>query len=138
MTEPNATDHAGMVELSAEACHEFLASNAVGRVAFSNEGAVVIFPVNYAWVDDTIVFRSAAGTKLSSMQGIAVAFEIDGIEPKTRSGWSVIVKGIGSVVEDTGEGARLSELGLIPWAEVTSDRTWVRILPEAISGRSLR
>lgn len=44
------------------------------------------------------------------------AFEIDGIDETSRTGWSVIVRGVTDEVTDPSEVRRLDGLGLEPWA----------------------
>ena len=55
------------------------------------DGVPAAFPVNFALLDDDIVFRTAPGTKLSAaLEGAVVGFEVDRIDPVFESGWSVL------------------------------------------------
>ena len=139
MNDPNPpTDHVGLEVLSNAQCDELLADNTIGRLAFVSDGDVVIFPVNYRYTNHTIVFRTADGTKLDvAANHQPVAFEIDGYDLESKTGWSVLVKGIARYVMEETEEAELSDLDLRPWAPLTRVRRWVRISPEEITGRKI-
>ena len=51
--------------------------------------------MNYIIDGDLIVFRTAPGEKFDSIPTRPVAFEVDGMERWSRSGWSVLVQGFG-------------------------------------------
>ena len=139
MNDPNPpTDHVGLEVLSNAQCDELLADNTIGRLAFVSDGDVVIFPVNYRYTNHTIVFRTADGTKLDvAANHQPVAFEIDGYDLESKTGWSVLVKGIARYVMEETEEAELADLDLRPWAPLTRVRRWVRISPEEITGRKI-
>lgn len=84
-------------------CLEILARNRLGRIAFFAGGQQEIFPVNYALKADTVVLRSAPGTKLSGAPGAQGTFEIDEYDPETGIGWSVVVHGEAQDVTDAGD-----------------------------------
>ena len=51
-------------------------------------------PVNYVVDQHSVLFRTDEGTKLdAASRGARVAFEVDGAEEATRTGWSVLVGG---------------------------------------------
>ena len=61
----------------------------------------VILPVRYAVIGETVVFRTAPGTKLTAaMRRSVVAFEADRWDPCGAWGWSVLVQGVASEVTD--------------------------------------
>lgn len=131
------TDHAGMEVLSHEDCVSRLSLDSVGRVAFLSDGEIQVFPVNYRFHDGAIVFRTAAGTKLSAAEfHKTVSFEIDGWNVEQQSGWSVVAKGLAKEVIDEETIADLETLGLRPWAGPGKNH-WVRIRPEEITGRKI-
>ncbi len=130
------TDHAGLETLPFEACLRLLASVPVGRVGFYSDGELVVLPVNHVLDGQDVVFRTAAGSKLSAAEGKnLVAFEADDYDPQTRSGWSVLVNGRAEVVYDEGEVQRLARLGLHPWVTAVARPFWIRIRPTSVSGR---
>lgn len=132
------TDHAGLQVLTPEECNERLDETEIGRVAFVSEGDVVILPVNYRFVNGTVVFQTTDGSKLDmAAERKTVAFEIDGFAPQQQTGWSVLVKGTAEYVMDEELEAEFRRLGLRPWAPYTKARRWVRILPDEITGRKI-
>jgi nitroimidazol reductase NimA-like FMN-containing flavoprotein (pyridoxamine 5'-phosphate oxidase superfamily) len=128
-----------MEVLTRSECDELLSTTSVGRVAFVSDGDLVILPVNFRLFEGTIVFRSSAGSKLEAAARWArVAFEVDGWDEESRTGWSVVVKGIAVEVMSESEAGRLAELDLRPWADAVDRRSWVRIRPDEITGRKIR
>jgi len=134
--EAIALDHAGLGVLTSDACFQLLDSVPVGRVAFLADGEVVVLPVTYATDGDSIVFRSAVGSKVSAA-GFrdSVSFQADSFDPVTRSGWSVLATGVAETVLDESETAALEKLGLEPWADVVERPFWIRIVPNSVTGR---
>ena len=92
-------------------CLGLLAGQQVGRLAIMDGDAPLILPLNYALVDETIVFETNDGSKLDASRGGPACFEIDGLDPEHRGGWSVVVRGhLHEVtVHDTPELDRLSD-----------------------------
>jgi uncharacterized protein len=128
-----------MHDLSREECLELLASNGVGRLAVSGKDAPVIRPVNYAFdqPSQSVVFRSAPGSKFFALlRENAAAFEVDGIDPTGRSGWSVIIVGATEEVTNPADVRRLDGLGIEPWAPGEKPH-WVRIRAWTVSGRRI-
>lgn len=114
-----------------------LASADVGRVAVSIGSLPAIFPVNYGFVDGSIVFRTAPGSKLAAASaGTVVAFEVDDYERAERSGWSVLVVGRSEVVRDLGTAFKVLTARIEPWAGGIRTSI-VRIRPELVSGRRI-
>ena len=78
--------------LDEDHCWDLLASAQVGRLATAVDRTPEIFPVNYAVDGESIVFRSAEGSKLLEIVlNDQVAFEADGWTDD--EGWSVICRG---------------------------------------------
>lgn len=127
----------GLELLEEKECFELLAQGLVGRVALSMRALPVVFPVNYVLDNSTIVFRTGPGLKLAAASdGVVVAFEVDDWDAPTRTGWSVLAIGVGSLLVDPAEIQRASSLGLSTWAE--GDRqALVKIPVEMISGRRI-
>lgn len=117
-------------------CARLLAAGTVGRVAVTVAAIPAIFPVHYAMLGRTVVFRTAPGTALqAALEDAVVAFEIDDVDAASQCGWSVLV--VGRVSELTGERrAEAMDLALAPWAAPGLDRV-VAIAPDMITGRRL-
>jgi nitroimidazol reductase NimA-like FMN-containing flavoprotein (pyridoxamine 5'-phosphate oxidase superfamily) len=135
MTYP--TDHAGLEVLPFDTCLALLASVPVGRIGLFAGGELVILPVNHLVDGQDVVFRTAAGSKLSAAEnGDLVAFEADSYDDLDRSGWSVVVNGLAEVIDDDAQISRLSSsLGLHPWSTAVEHPFWIRVRPVSVSGR---
>jgi nitroimidazol reductase NimA-like FMN-containing flavoprotein (pyridoxamine 5'-phosphate oxidase superfamily) len=127
----------GLELLPDEECWRLLRQGEVGRVGITMSALPMIFPVNYAVVDATILFRTSAGSKLDAAAREAiVAFEVDDFGRDDRSGWSVVAVGRSEVVRDPEITAEVLAAGLEPWAD--GDRTnLVRITPGFVTGRRI-
>jgi uncharacterized protein len=128
-----------MRDLSREECLELLGANGVGRLAVSGKDAPVIRPVNYAFdgPSQSVVFRTAPGSKFYALlRQNAAAFEVDGIDPENRTGWSVIIVGATEEVTSPSDVRRLDGLGLHQWAPGEKPH-WVRIRAWTVSGRRI-
>ncbi len=139
-TEPVAIDLVSrMGVISDERNIELLASTPIGRVGFVSDGVPLVLPVNFAWYEDTVVFRTLEGQKLAAAgAGQAVCFEVDEWDPTDRTGWSVVVRGVAREVTHWAEIEQLENIGLTPWAKDEWRRMWVRVEPTEITGRVLR
>src|SRR6059058_4222282 len=87
-----------MLELTREECLELLASHTFGRLAVARGADVpVIRPVNYVFDDraQAVAFRTARGSKFHALiRSASAAFEIDEVDQRTRTGCSVIIRGV--------------------------------------------
>lgn len=130
------TDHAGLEIVTFADCLRLLDTVPVGRVGFRAAGEVVILPVNFVVDGQDVIFRTGAGSKLSSVGGEnLVGFEADEYDARTHSGWSVVVSGLTEEVDDDEEIRRLADLGLQSWGRAADDPHWIRIRPTSITGR---
>jgi len=105
-------------EITANECLELLKTHHFGRIAVIVDGQPVIFPINYAVDHDAVVFRTNAGAKLSGAVMGRVAFEIDGTDEVARTGWSVVVQGVGSEITAALDhrSEQLRQLEVEPWS----------------------
>jgi nitroimidazol reductase NimA-like FMN-containing flavoprotein (pyridoxamine 5'-phosphate oxidase superfamily) len=121
--------------LDARACWALLASAKVGRLALVVGGAPEIFPVNHVVDHGSVVFRTAAGTKLAGIRSATrVAFEADGLDLDARVAWSVVVKGRAIRVAGRNQVLEAAALSIHPWHD-TPKNWFVRIQPDAVTGR---
>ena len=124
-------------ELTKQECFGLLAGQQLGRVVLVDDRGPLALPVNFVVDQHSVLFRTDAGTKLAvASRGARVAFEVNGIDAATRTGWSVLVRGEAVEVTDPAELARVRRLPLSPWAPGPKDR-YVRILPTALTGRRI-
>jgi anti-anti-sigma factor len=126
-------------DLPEQVCLRLLHDHHFGRLAVVVDGAPSIFPVNYNSDGPQVVIRTAPGTKLAGAQLHRVAFEIDGTDESSRTGWSVVVHGVGADISDVvdHDSVRLREMGADTWVPGPKP-SWLRIIPTDISGRRLR
>ncbi len=128
-----------MLLIPAEDCYRLLATQEIGRLGLNAEHYPLIFPVNYALDGTTLVIRTHAGTILGAAEHANVTFEVDEIDRRTRTGWSVLVRG---QAEEVGENhrseivARTHAAGVEPWAPGDKGH-WLRLIGHEISGRRI-
>ena len=122
----------GLEVLGEHECMELLASSGVGRVAVSVGALPAIIPVQYALIGGDVVFFAGERSKLRlGVRDAIVAFEVDHVDPVYHSGWSVMVTGIATDVEE----GSADDLWTIPrWAPGPEERL-VAISINQISGR---
>ena len=132
---------AGLVveDLTDAECRAFLDQSIVGRVGVTMNALPVVLPVNFVVHDDTVVFRSAPGTKLSeALRGAVVAFEVDDYDPNGDRGWSVLIRGRARVVADP---EVIGALRLLPLRYLSADGTddhFVQVTMTMVTGRRIR
>jgi nitroimidazol reductase NimA-like FMN-containing flavoprotein (pyridoxamine 5'-phosphate oxidase superfamily) len=128
-------DDEPFTELTLEECWELLRRHELGRLAFHLADEVHITPVNYAVDEDTLLFRTAAGSKLLAVvMNSDVAFEID--EHDEHTARSVILRGRAELLDEY-SAHRAENLPLRPWVENPKYNV-VEITPTEISGRRFR
>jgi len=121
------------ISLDTNKAWDLLAGQRLGRLAVKSDVGLDIFPINYAVDGETLVFRTAEGTKLSSLISYSlVCFEIDSWTEEV--GYSVIIKGHAAPITDPAEIARAEALRLKPWVP-TVKTIFVRIYVSEISAR---
>jgi nitroimidazol reductase NimA-like FMN-containing flavoprotein (pyridoxamine 5'-phosphate oxidase superfamily) len=121
-------------------CMDLLKTAQVGRLAVVVGHYPEVFPVNYRLDDSVVVFGTQVGTKLAAAHHHNVGFEVDWLDPHTRTGWSVLVLGMAEDVEGHRVDTlmrRTQAVGASPW--VGGDHLHlVRIIPASVTGRWLR
>jgi nitroimidazol reductase NimA-like FMN-containing flavoprotein (pyridoxamine 5'-phosphate oxidase superfamily) len=116
-----------------EECWDMLRANEFGRLAFHLAGEVHLTPINYAVDHDTLLFRTAEGSKLLGVEmNPDVAFEID--EFDEHHARSVVIRGVARHLGEDEE-HRAENVPLRPWVP-TLKYDVVEIRPTEISGRA--
>ena len=122
-----------MTEIEEDTCWGYLASQEVGRLATAKDGKPEIFPINYYVDGESVIFRSAEGSKMHHLAtNNNVVFEVDGWTD--NGGWSVVLKGSASVVPSGEEHDVVEALPLRPWVP-TVKTNFVRVTPTEVTGR---
>jgi len=126
-----------LVELGRQECLALLAAVPVGRVIFTDRAMPAAQPVNYLLDGEEILFRTANGSKLAAATRHAVVgFQVDEIDNRTRTGWSVLGVGEANEVVHPDRLAELADLLSDPWVD-DHDAHTISISLQIISGRRL-
>lgn len=138
--QSQSQDYRGMFrELSDQECYRLVTSATVGQVAFVASTGQQLLPVNFQFIDEVIYFQIDARSILAEMaEGLDdVAFSVGYREELLQKGWSVVISGRTSLVEDAAVIAEVRSVArLRPWAP--GDRSMVIALtPRNISGRKV-
>ncbi|AWK12382.1 pyridoxamine 5'-phosphate oxidase [Streptomyces spongiicola] len=128
----------GFRVLDRRECLRLLAEVPVGRVVYTRQALPAVLPVNFRLDADASVLMctSPASDLVRAVDGAVVAFEADEFDAATRSGWSVVVTGLATLVTDPAEHERLSRTGPRSWMPLR-DGVFVRIESEMVTGREL-
>jgi nitroimidazol reductase NimA-like FMN-containing flavoprotein (pyridoxamine 5'-phosphate oxidase superfamily) len=133
-------------ELTYAQCRELLGSGVLGRVAFRDSEGLSVIPVNYSIVNEAVIFRTSAYSTLAQIpqteshdggRGYDIAFEVDHLEPASRTGWSVLARGHAELVDDEDELAVIKRTwDPEPWAS-GSRPVYIRLRFKQLTGRRL-
>lgn len=122
--------------LSAEQCRDLLDTVTVGRVVFTAGGLPAVLPITYVVDGETVVIRTAEGSRLAKAADDAVlTFEADEVHPGTRTGWSVVVTGHARLERNPDEQARIGA-DLQPWVPGIKE-SFIRIPLTMVTGRRI-
>jgi len=128
------SDDAELVDLTTEECWDLLGQYDVGRLGVNVPGdGPLVVPVNYILDGHAVVFRSDPGTKIDALRIGPVSFQLDQINPASRTGWSVLLTGI--AYEATPE--EIGDLHIEPWAD-GEKALFVRLSPRTVTGRRIK
>ncbi|RYB92618.1 pyridoxamine 5'-phosphate oxidase family protein [Nocardioides glacieisoli] len=129
-------------DLSRDDCSRLLKAGVAGRVALGTPDGPHIIPVNYA-VDsydgqESVLVRTTAYSLLGTYgRDAQVCFEVDQFDHEQKRGWSVVVRGRASFVQDHEELDRMARSWQPrPWAEGQRHLV-VRIPWTEVTGRQL-
>ena len=120
---------AELFALDEATCLTLLRTQPVGRLVLGGDPPDVL-PVNFVVVDRSIVLRTADDGLVAARAGGTVMFEVDMLDDRTRSGWSVLARG---VLDDAAE----PPAELATWAPGAHDR-WMVVTIASVTGRLLR
>jgi len=131
-------DWAGLTVLRVEECVDKLRAAPVARLGFVDAGEPVILPVNIAWHDGSIIFRTAHGSKLgAAMMGYPVCVQVDAWDAMEHRGFSVLAKGTAEEVVDDESIAEFERLPVRPWSRPDLRTHWVRVRVNDLTGRAI-
>jgi uncharacterized protein len=125
--------------MSREDCESRLRSGYLGRLAVNVDGAPMIYPMNYRYVNGAVHLRTRAGARLAMIVAegpVPAAFEIDRVDETYHTGWSVVVRGRLEIADEETIRDVLRAQPLRPWAAGQRDY-WLRLSAAAVSGRAV-
>jgi len=129
---------ANLDELTRDECLRRMADVPVGRIVYTRQAMPAVELVNFAVADGDIVIRTSRCGKLAAaLAGAVVAFEVDQLDPVTRTGWSITAVGQSREVTDPADLERLNRIGLTTWAP-GGHAHYIRISPRILNGRTIR
>jgi hypothetical protein len=135
-TTPRRPPMAPVLEpMRKEECVKLIEAGVVGRIAYNGADELLVIPVNYCYVNDLIIFRTAADSAVAQFDLAPITFELDFTDEGLQDGWSVLVHGlVRPAVKEESDAAR----GRVePWAGGTRE-SYMAIEPHRITGRRVR
>lgn len=110
-------------------------TRSTGRLGFFRDGLLDIFPVNYFVIDERVYFRTSTDGIIATSLLEHAAFQVDHVDRDTHSGWTILLNGPVSRVDDpalltTLWGKAVDE----PWAPGQRDRFY-SLTPTHVRGR---
>jgi nitroimidazol reductase NimA-like FMN-containing flavoprotein (pyridoxamine 5'-phosphate oxidase superfamily) len=132
-------DDAGLFveHLGDDECWRLLESTSVGRIGVLVDSAPEVYPMNYAVMGRSLLFRTDEGNKLRGLErSPSVCFEIDDMDADRHTGWSVLVKGTAIELTDPGDIDRARSLPLELWS-IGNKSHWFTIEPTEATGRRI-
>ena len=131
-TDPTST------VLHADECRRLLTTRRFGRIGLAGGRFPLILPVNYTLDGDVIVIRTGSPSIAAAGGFTRVAFEVDDVDERSRSGWSVLVQALAEEVTGDRRDALIERLhpATDPWAPGEHGH-WLRLIPTSLSGRRI-
>ncbi|MGD0312574.1 MAG: pyridoxamine 5'-phosphate oxidase family protein [Acidimicrobiales bacterium] len=129
-------DAKGSTVLPIAECKRLLAVAAkegwVGRLGIATDQAPVVIPVNFTLHESHVLVRMGSGYVSQAAAGQLVAFEVDHVDGKAGGAWSVLVRGLATLIETPTD----SELGAAaaPLVPQPGDKV-LTIRPDILTGR---
>jgi uncharacterized protein len=127
---------AELFQLDRATCLALLTTQHVGRLII-DAAPPVVRVINYTAFEHTIMFRSDPGPQIDAIIDQSVVFEADMVDDRTRSGWSVVVRGIARDVSEHLAGLGQTAANVEPWAPGPKN-VWIGIDIDDVTGRLLR
>lgn len=126
-------------ELSADSCRHLLSTTILGRVAWTSPDGPRVLPVNFRWDDGQLIFRTSPyGVLAQLVRRQPVAFEVDDVDPVSRTAWSVVVHGEAGGLKQSPRLRDLWRRDVVETWAAGSRPTFIAIDPVTITGRYIR
>ncbi|MCZ2839315.1 pyridoxamine 5'-phosphate oxidase family protein [Modestobacter sp. VKM Ac-2985] len=119
-------------------CLRLLDTAPIGRIAFTEGALPAVQPVTFIRRDREIYVPTHRGSAVAAAsRGAVVAFEVDQVDVRARTGWNVTVVGPSRLITDPVEIGRLDRLGIGPWGP-SGAHCYVGVQVRLVRGRSIR
>jgi uncharacterized protein len=105
-----------------------------GRLAVNDGESPLVVPLNFTFHDRAIVVRIGPGRIWELVPGALVAFEVDRVEPDLAVAWSVLVRGLASMLAP--DDALAGQVP-VPWVPEPGEGV-ISIRPDVVTGRRFR
>ena len=129
---------AELFQLDESTCIALLGVHHVGRLIIPGDDPYVI-PVNYTVVAGEVVLRTERRPVIDAVIDHPVVFEVDMFDDRSKSGWSVVVRGHARDVAAETDHVGKTDTGVAPESWAPGDRNCViRVSPARLTGRLLR
>ena len=133
--EPDDPPSPRAVALSANQCLDLLGSAGVGRIAWAAADGPQILPVNYVIHEGLAYFRTSPDGLLAELaEPRAVALEVDDLDHRSRTGWSVVVHGQAQSVAAPQQVLRTWAAQISPWSPGDKGLL-IQVTPVKMTGR---
>ena len=104
----------------------------IGRIGVPTDQAPVVIPVNFTLHDNHILVRVGTGFFSQAAAGHLVAFEVDHVDSDAGVAWSVLVRGLATLIESPTE----IEFAAAPHPLVPEPGDMVLVVrPDILTGR---
>ena len=131
------TPTAPLATLSEAEAIALLATQEVGRLVYTRWALPAVTPVNFVLRDGAVwIWTASTSSMWQAVRGSVVAFEVDQLDARTRSGWSVVALGVAELVTDPAEIERALLRGPEPWIPGRKEHL-IRIPLKLVSGRRI-
>jgi len=101
------TDAKGSTVLSPPECKRLLAvaakQGSIGRLGIATDQAPLVIPVNFTLHDGQVLTRVGPGFFSHTAAGHLVAFEVDEVDSANGTAWSVLLRGLATLIESPTE-----------------------------------
>ena len=116
---------------------ELLETQQIGRLIFTRRALPAAAPVNYVMRQGAVWFWTASNASLGqALNHAVVGFEVDHLDPGTRTGWSVLVLGVAELITDAEQIELARAFGPEPWAPGRMEHL-IRIPLDEVTGRRI-
>jgi hypothetical protein len=130
-------DGKGSTVLQVPECQRLLAIAAkerrVGRIGIATDQAPVVIPVNSTLQENQVLVRVGTGFFSQAAAGQLVAFEVDHIDEGAGCAWSVLVRGLATLIEAPTETEFAAAAQ--PFVPEPGDMVLMTVRPDILTGR---